>query len=387
MTALGNDPWVVLYVDDEKSNRVVFEKQFGKMFAIRVAESGEQALGILATEPVAVVVTDQRMPGMSGNELLQQVKHRYPRVVRMIVTAYSDLDPILRAVNEGLVARYVVKPWVRSELETILAWGVEAFAIGREQSEVQLRLLQSERLITLGSITSAVLHDMGNVANHMMANAERLRQHALLSTALDRLARSEGIEESVRKGLQDLAEELPGIAQDLCDGAAMLDGLSKAKSRLLGARAEPSTPANPADAARYAIGIFRTVAAHAELVNEVPESLPRVRLGWTELLQVLINLLSNALQASPPKPARGGRIVVQAAEEADRVRFLVCDEGRGMTAQELARAGTLFWSTRPEGTGLGLAQCKRIVEGAGGKLAIDSKPGAGTSVTFTVPRA
>ena len=382
-----NDDALVLYVDDEKSNRVVFEQQFGKLFRVRTVESGEQALSVLASEPVAVVVTDQRMPGMSGNELLQRVKGSHPRVIRMIVTAFGDLDPILRAVNEGLVARYIVKPWVRIELERILAWGVEAFAVGQEQSEIQLRLLQSERLITLGSISSAVLHDMGNVATHIMEKAERLRHHAHLSSVLDELAGSGALEEPVRDSLRVLAEELPGIARDLVDGATMLDGLSKAKSRLLGTRKEPSVPADASDAARYAIGIFRSVAGHAELANEVPPSLPKVRLGWTELLQVLINLLSNATLALPPKPAHGGQVVLQAAEDGTHVRFVVRDNGRGMSAQDLARAGTLFWSTRPEGTGLGLAQCRRIVEGAGGKLAIDSKPGAGTSVTFTVPRA
>src|SRR6476659_1984512 len=97
---------LVLYVDDERANRIVFEQSFNKKFRIKSVDSGEAALAVIAEEPVAVLVTDQRMPGMSGDELLVRFKSLSPDTIRIVVTAYSDLDPILRAVNEGLVVRY-----------------------------------------------------------------------------------------------------------------------------------------------------------------------------------------------------------------------------------------------------------------------------------------
>src|SRR5688572_4732299 len=100
---------LILYVDDEHANRLVFDITFGKDFRIKCVSSAEEAIAELAREPVAVVVTDQRMTGMSGDELLRNVREMSPDTVRMILTAYSDLEPILRAVNEGLVARYIVK--------------------------------------------------------------------------------------------------------------------------------------------------------------------------------------------------------------------------------------------------------------------------------------
>src|SRR5512132_3409866 len=106
---------LVLYVDDEKANRIVFEQSVTE-FNVISASDGPQALEVMAQQDVAVLVTDMRMPEMSGEELLRIAKERNPQTIRMVVTAYADVDPILRAINEGLVARYIVKPWQRTEL-------------------------------------------------------------------------------------------------------------------------------------------------------------------------------------------------------------------------------------------------------------------------------
>ena len=82
------------------------------------------ALQLMEANDVAVLVTDMRMPKMNGEQLLRIVKERYPQTIRMVVTAYSDVDPILRAINEGLVARYIVKPWHRGRAGPGAALGV-----------------------------------------------------------------------------------------------------------------------------------------------------------------------------------------------------------------------------------------------------------------------
>src|SRR5262245_12988270 len=112
---------LVLYVDDERPNRIVFERSFAGKFRIKAVHDGQQGLDVLASgEEVAVLLTDQRMPLMSGDDLLRRVKRDHPDVVRMVITAYADVEPILAAINEGLVARYIVKPWDREELEQLL---------------------------------------------------------------------------------------------------------------------------------------------------------------------------------------------------------------------------------------------------------------------------
>src|SRR5690242_884718 len=107
---------LVLYVDDEVGNRVVFEQSLMSEFAIRTVADASEALRILNEFDVAVIVSDMRMPNIAGDDLLRIVKEKYPRTVRMILTAYPDVDPILKAINEGLVARYMLKPWNHEEL-------------------------------------------------------------------------------------------------------------------------------------------------------------------------------------------------------------------------------------------------------------------------------
>src|SRR6188474_397670 len=89
---------LVLYVDDERSNRIVFEQSLSSEFNLMTAASAADALNVLDTREVAVVVSDIRMPDVPGDELLRTVKERYPQVIRMVVTAYADVDPILRAI-------------------------------------------------------------------------------------------------------------------------------------------------------------------------------------------------------------------------------------------------------------------------------------------------
>src|SRR5258707_41796 len=148
----------ILYVDDERGNRVVFEQSLATEFRLKIAGDAKAALEILEQHEIALIVTDMRMPTMNGEELLRIVKERWPQVIRMVMTAYSDIEPILRAINEGLVARYIVKPWVRAELMQVLRWAIEAYALGRDSAEVHRRLLETERLATLGSVTGMLVH-------------------------------------------------------------------------------------------------------------------------------------------------------------------------------------------------------------------------------------
>lgn len=377
---------LVLYVDDEWTNQVVFKQAFGASFNVRVADSGEAALAILRSEPVSVLVTDQRMPGMTGNELLQRALESHPDTIRIVVTAYADLDPILRAVNEGLVSRYILKPWNRAELGGILRWAIEAHQAGRDRSELQARVMNAERLITLGTLTGAAFHDLRNILGHVRNNAEHIA-HVYGEQLSAILGGKRGpITAADRERIRALVQDMPETFHDLLFGIERLEGVSAMVRRVL--RPSPDDPAlaEVVQTIQHVFSIFRSDAANIALVYEGPDELPPAAIGPSELTQILVNLVSNALQALPPPPAREGRVVVCAEEHAGQLRFEVRDNGAGMSPEVLSSAGTMFFSTRAEGAGLGLAQCKRLVEGHGGELKIDSNPRSGTKVSFTLPR-
>ena len=382
---------LIVYVDDERPNRIVFEQSFGARFNVRALPSGQAALELLRNETAAALITDQRMPDMSGHELLVKVKQLYPEMIRVVITAYSDLDPILAAVNEGLVARYIIKPWDRAEVEQILLWSLEAFTLGRQKSALQLRLMQTERLVTLGSMAAAVLHDLHQPLTNLTVNVERLAEHGKsidkLKTVLEQAGAS--LPKRDRTLLTELLGELPELSRDLLMSCNVMTNMTVGLKQFLKSEPTPEpSGVEPVPIIQYAIGVCRETAVRARgrISYEGPAALPKLHIGSTELTQVLINVVANGAQALLARNKSGGRVVVTATEVGKDVQLTVDDNGTGMSPDVLDKVGTPFFSTRPEGTGLGVAQCRRLVEGAGGTFKIESVEGQGTTVTFTLPK-
>jgi len=115
--------------------------------------------------------------------------------------------------------------------------------------------------------------------------------------------------------------------------------------------------------------------------------LPRVRMSATELTQVLINVVANGAQAVAARGVPHGRVSISAKSADDMLELQIRDDGVGMSPEVLSRVGTPFFTTRPEGTGLGLAQCQRLVGTVGGRFRIESEHGIGTTVTIILPLA
>jgi DNA-binding NtrC family response regulator len=124
----------ILIVDDEQDNLDAFRFNFRKTFDILTASGGAEALQILAERDVAVVVTDQRMPRMTGVELLREVRQRQPECVGIILTAFTDVDVLIEAINLGQVYRYITKPWDAKEVRGVLQYAIERYDLTRENS-------------------------------------------------------------------------------------------------------------------------------------------------------------------------------------------------------------------------------------------------------------
>src|SRR4051794_627412 len=132
----------VLVVDDESDNLDAFRFNFGRSFKLLLAGSGEEALALARSEDVAAIVTDQRMPKMTGLELLKAAREVRPDAVGIIVTAFTDVDVLIEAINLGRIYRYVTKPWDSKELRGILTHAIERFALLRENRRLQEQLSQ-----------------------------------------------------------------------------------------------------------------------------------------------------------------------------------------------------------------------------------------------------
>jgi two-component system, NtrC family, response regulator HupR/HoxA len=124
----------LLLVDDEEAVLSLVPQLFEGEFPVLTARSGEAALEVLAAHEVGVVLADQRMPGMKGTELLKRVAAQRPDVVRMLLTAYADVDSLLEAINSGRVYQFVVKPWDNRDLATVVRRAMETYRLRAHNS-------------------------------------------------------------------------------------------------------------------------------------------------------------------------------------------------------------------------------------------------------------
>jgi two-component system response regulator AtoC len=137
---LGKFPMLV--VDDEQDNLDAFRFNYGKTFSLHLASGAEDALALAKQHDFAVVVTDQRMPRMTGLELLRAMREARPDAVGIIITAFTDVDVLIEAINLGRIYRYVTKPWDSKELRGILIQAMERFHLVRENRRLLDQLQQ-----------------------------------------------------------------------------------------------------------------------------------------------------------------------------------------------------------------------------------------------------
>ena len=128
----------VLFVDDEEKILRSLKRVFdGEPYKTLFVNSGRLALDILKKKQVQVIITDIRMPEMDGHELLKTVKNKYPNVIRLVLSGYSDKGTLLNAINQGEIFRYITKPWkLNEELKTIVRQAIEFFDLHSERESL-----------------------------------------------------------------------------------------------------------------------------------------------------------------------------------------------------------------------------------------------------------
>ncbi|WP_038029560.1 response regulator [Thermonema rossianum] len=132
----------ILYVDDEESNLRIFKTAFKRKYTVHTATSAQEAIDILKEHPIHILITDYKMPQMSGVELLEYTVERYPNLIRMILTGFADIEAIVRAVNKSGIYQYITKPWDRGELEMIIEKAIETLRLRDERERLIEELRQ-----------------------------------------------------------------------------------------------------------------------------------------------------------------------------------------------------------------------------------------------------
>lgn len=379
----------LLIIDDEIDIVKALRRQFRRHYNTYIANSAADGYEIMTEVPIHVIISDQRMPGMSGVEFFHRVKHEFPDAIRLLLTGYADLQSVIAAINDGNIFRYIGKPWNPEELDTIVREACNKHDLILEnrlllqklqetnhsleqrvcertaelsQLNEQLRLANAQKDRFMGMVA----HDLRGPIGSIQMCAELLR--SLEPATEEQLTFTTMIEDTARNALY--------LINDLLDVATIESG------NLLIERQVVDLPELIARISQ----MNRLIAERKgiQLVVDCPPTLTKARFDPRRIEQVLDNLLSNAFKYS-----HGATTVTLRfwADGADLL-FAVSDQGQGIPHADLQNLFKSFHraSTRPTGaeksTGLGLAICKRIIELHHGEITVESVLAVGT--TFTI---
>jgi C4-dicarboxylate-specific signal transduction histidine kinase len=374
----------VLYVDDDALNLRVFEANFGQRFRIIRCSTPAEALTMLEQKrnEIGVVLSDQRMPGMTGVELLERARTLAPDAKRMLVTAYSDMQAVIDAVNRGQVSRYFVKPWDRAEVQAALEDGLRIARLELRIREVEGRMMKAERLATLGQVTAGIAHELMGPVGYLSQNVASLRRdlECVVQYASRHLAEDPDSE------VASVLEDLPSLLSDLATGA---EHLRQVALGLRGqARGEDmENTADVAEVVAFAVKLARAEVRERARITTMGDSV-KVSFGPVKMCQVLLNLIVNAAQAMEGT-GRPGRIDVRWTTREQDVVLTVADNGCGIPQELQEKVFQPLFTTKPVGvgTGLGLSICRELVAQNGGSMKLSSTQGQGTEVEISLRRA
>jgi response regulator RpfG family c-di-GMP phosphodiesterase len=133
----------ILYIDDEENNLNSFKAAFRREYEVTTAISGIVAKEILKTESFEIIITDQRLPGMTGVEFLSSIIDEYPEPIRMLLTGYADIQAVIDAINKGKIYQYITKPWDEQQMRVIINNAYEIFSLRQENKELMKSLIRA----------------------------------------------------------------------------------------------------------------------------------------------------------------------------------------------------------------------------------------------------
>ncbi len=383
----------LLIVDDEVEIQKALRRQFRRLCNVHLASSAAEGMQILQEIPIHAIISDQRMPDVTGSAFLKEVKGEYPDAIRLLLTGYADIHAVIEAINQGQIFRYITKPWDPVELESIVREAferydlivenrrlVEALRIYNEELEQKV----TERTADLADANDHLLmmHRQKDWFVGMVAHDLRSPLSTLISV-LDLISGDYGLSEAERDELLTQAkgniDGMLGLINDLLDLNAIQTGaITLAKSMI-----DMPHFLESVTCASQPLADVKEI----QLSVEVESTLPPLLADSNRIRQVMTNLISNAIKFSQ----RGSSVQVSAVVQDGYMLVSVQDQGQGIKAAEIDKLFRDFQrtSTRPTedepSSGLGLSISKRLVEHHGGQIGVESTYGEGSRFFFTLP--
>ena len=359
---MDSDKIKVLYHDDEEMNLHAFKASFRREFDIFTTTSAQDAVQHLNQNEVHVVISDQKMPDVSGVEFFEMIIPDFPDPARILLTGYSDLEAVIAAINKGQIFRYLTKPWDENDVRMSIKNGYDMW-----NSRVELR----ERHQALQTANE-------ELEQFVYSASHDLRAPLVSIKGLLQVAKQEP-ESNLPEYISLIERSVNQLDGFVCD---VIDYYQNRKTEVL---------LEVCDLHVLWCAVVDSIGGENGLqglqISGV-EALPSVQSDRLRWRMIFINVLTNAIRFQDPAKSQA-TLDIAVQDKGDGWTFSFSDNGLGMNRQTVQQATEQFYraNRQGDGAGLGLHIVKQAAEALGGSLQLQSQPGIGTSVVVSVPKS
>jgi len=379
--------FAILYVDDEEKSLKYFTRAFTDQFRILTAVNAQEGLKLLEAhkDEIGLLMTDQRMPGEKGIWLLEKARQLRPRIVRILATAYSDMEAAIAAVNTGAIYKYVTKPWDPPQLENTLKRGLEFFMVQRERDQllrekmsVLHNMMIADRIVSLGLLAAGLSHHIRNalvaVKTFLDLAPAKMEEEKIDLEGL----RNPDFWKEYYQNVQNQIGRINNMLKDLWTASEKPTFEFGDKVQLR--QVVTDTVAQLKDS---------LAAKNIQVDNTISDSLPVLNVDKPKFYRLFELLMKDEIASLPAgsKVTLSATSLNSAPAGKDAIQVQVSDNGPGLPKEALRLVFDPFVvrSDTPTEYGIHLMACYFIVHHHGGRIDARSQEGQGTTFTLRLP--
>jgi two-component system probable response regulator PhcQ len=378
--------FAILYVDDEEKSLKYFTRAFDEHFTIYTASNAADGYRLLEQhkDEIGVLMTDQRMPGEKGVQLLEKTRQLRPKIIRILATAFADIEAAIDAVNSGAIYKYVHKPWDVPQLEMTLRRALEFFIVQRERDSllreklaVLHHIMITDRVVSLGALAAGLGH---HIRNSLVAI------RTFLDLAPDKMREEKVDIEELRNPnfWQDFYEHVQIQVRRILDMLADLGMASESPRQTFDDKINLRSLVDEVLGQQKALVEAKKVSA----INSIPADLPLLQVDRRKIDRMIELLIRDEVTNLP----EGTKFEFTAAKtmgigDIEQVQLTLTDNGPGLPAEAMRSIFDPFYVRvdDPQEFGLNLMACFFIVYHHGGTIEVRNNPNGGATFTITLP--